>query len=118
MISKNMGKVEELEWYVRDHISRYYNTPNSRLDRERLVDGLSKHVRYKNETRDSISSLMEEVLNRLHRKNVISMSDDIILNSTLERYQCKDCMYVSYLSKLEELQCARCNSSNMSIFRR
>ncbi|MEM2855537.1 MAG: hypothetical protein QW416_00330 [Candidatus Nitrosocaldaceae archaeon] len=110
-----MDRIDELEWYVRDHISRYYNLPNTIVRKEALVDGLIKHIRYKGSSREEISVLMEEVLRRLYTKGIIDKEKSIMLHM-LERYKCKDCMYVSYISDVEEMICIRCNSHNIERF--
>ncbi len=107
-------ELKEFEWYFRDIIFRYYNEQGAEFDKPMLVDIMQIHLRYKHTNRSYIEELIKQVIPSL---SIITIKPDkIIINDMLERYQCKDCLYISYIASKEELRCSRCNSTNINKF--
>ena len=108
------NKLREFEWYFRDIIFRYYNEEGAEFDRGMLADIMQTHLRYKHVSKTHIEELIEKVIPSL---SIITIKPDKIrIDDILERYQCKDCLYISYIASKEELRCSRCNSTNINKF--
>lgn len=107
-------ELKEFEWYLRDIIFRYYNEEKREIDEQKLPEVMQMHLRYKHVDRAYIKELANQIIPRL---TIIKREGNrLIVNDTLERYQCKDCFYISYIANTEELACSRCNSTNIKQF--
>lgn len=107
-------ELKEFEWYFRDIIYRYYNEKGEEFERDKLADIMQTHLRYKHTNKSYIEELINQVIPYL---SIIKIdSDKIVIDDILARYQCKDCLYISYIASKEEMICSRCNSTNINEF--
>ena len=109
-------KIKEFEWYLRDFFFRVTNN-NKNIDivinfnRDEISLSLRKYLRYKHSSFEEISNILEVVLIKMQKDNVVIIDDkNIKINSKLIRKQCGKCFYINYLSENEQIQCSRCNS--------
>jgi predicted Zn-ribbon and HTH transcriptional regulator len=115
-------KLKEFEWYLRDLFFRTTSN-NKNMDilvnfkRDEISSSLRKYLRYKNTDIEEISNLLEIVLNKLQKDNVLTIDNkNIKIDSKLKRKQCSNCFYINYLSINEPIQCSRCNSQDLHDF--
>ena len=115
-------KLKEFEWYLRDFFFRTINTNKNKnllvsFKRDEILSSLRKYLRYKNSEIEEISNLLENVLIKMQKDNVLTTNNkDIKIDSQLTRKQCSKCFYINYLSINEPIQCTRCNSLDMHDF--
>ncbi|GIU71852.1 MAG: hypothetical protein KatS3mg003_2386 [Candidatus Nitrosocaldaceae archaeon] len=111
-------ELKEFEWYFRDIIFRYYNEKGTEFEENMLADIMQTHLRYRHVDKSYIEELIRHVIPNL--SIIVRADNKIIIDDVLERYQCKDCLYLSYIASREELRCSRCNSTNINkfVFRR
>ena len=117
-------KLKEFEWYLRDFFFRTINTNKNKnllvsFKRDEILSSLRKYLRYKNSEIEEISNLLENVLIKMQKDNVLTTNNkDIKIDSQLTRKQCSKCFYINYLSKNEPIHCNRCNSPELREFRK
>lgn len=116
-----MSEIEilELSWYIRDHLFRRYNEEGKEIIADNIpVEMRNTYFRYKNSDLEYLKKLSKIVLERLKEASVLVPLDasKLKMNTKLNRFQCKKCMYVSYLTKKEAMKCLRCDSEELREF--
>jgi hypothetical protein len=115
----NGTEVNELEWYLRDHLFREYNQGKRQFRKQTLPEEMIKlYLRYRNSDVQKMAAMIDSVLERLISQLVIIQlqSGAIELTSGLSRLQCSKCFYISYLSDNEPKKCARCSAAELHGF--
>lgn len=106
----------EFEWYIRDCIFRYFNVEGSRIEIEKIIDNISKYLRYRGINKEYLKDLFDQTLQELNSNVIIKDNESIIINSKLRRYRCEECKYVFYIGSIEEMKCPKCNSNRINEF--
>jgi hypothetical protein len=115
----NETEMNELEWYLRDHLFREYNQGKRQFRKEILAEEMIKlYLRYRSSDMQKMSIMIDSVLERLISKLAITQlqSGSIELTTNLTRLQCSKCFYISYLSDNEPKKCARCSAAELHCF--
>jgi len=113
------AELRELEWYLRDHFFREFNSGKNQFKIENLPEEMIKvYLRYRNSDIDKMSSMISSVLDQLISQLVItpSATDSLELIGGLSRLQCSKCFYICYLSDNESKKCARCSAEELYTF--
>jgi hypothetical protein len=115
-----MSNIElfEMSWYVRDHLFRRYNEEGREVVAGRIpLEMISTYLRYKNSDIRYVSELTGMVLEGLVRGLIlVSDGSKLRMGTVFNRFQCVNCKYVSYLTRLEPMRCFRCGSEEMYEF--
>ena len=112
-------QVNEVEWYLRDHLFRQFNQGRQQFKKELLAsEMISLYFRYRNSNLQHMNDMITAVVENLVSRQVIKKAE----NNTLEltdgfyRLQCSKCFYISYLNSKEPRNCLRCTSVELYDF--
>jgi RNase P subunit RPR2 len=122
-------EIKESEWYLRDFLYKQFKNGKNQFEIINLINQmLNTYLRYRNYEFEKLYSLMENAIQRLKSRNVITVEvienednkikKNITVSSELKRWQCSRCYYISYLSKKESKACLRCLNEELYEFPR
>ncbi len=111
----------ELTWYLRDYLFRNHNQEGTEIVADNIpVKMKSLYLRYRNSNIEHLTELAKLVTEKLQETSVLIPFDGskLKMNAMLDRWQCSNCKYISYLTNLEEMKCFRCGSKEIKEFMR
>jgi hypothetical protein len=113
--------LKEFEWYLRDFFFRTGKNNKEKaiitMKIEKVAENLKNYLRYKDTDILEINNLLDTVLKKMHKDNIIKMNEkDIEFKAKAERKQCSICFYINYLYESEIKNCKRCKSNDLQEF--
>jgi len=111
----------ELTWYIRDYLFRNHNQEGSEIVADNMAAEMkSLYLRYRDSNIEQLTELAKLVSEKLQETSVLIPFEGskLKMNDILNRWQCSNCKYISYLTNLEEMKCFRCGSKEIKEFMR
>ena len=112
-------QVNEVEWYLRDHLFRQFNQGRQPFKKESLAtEMISLYLRYRNFNLKLMDDMITTVIENLISRKVIKKTENNSLELTdrFSRLQCSKCFYISYLNSNESRNCLRCSAVELYDF--
>lgn len=112
-------EVNEVEWYLRDHLFRQSNQGKQQFKKDSLANEMiALYLRYRNFNLDHMEDMISIVVENLVSREVIKKTDNNLLELTdrFSRLQCSKCFYISYLNSNEPRNCLRCSGCELYDF--
>jgi hypothetical protein len=112
-------QINEVEWYLRDHLFRQSNQGRQQFKKELLAsEMINLYLRYRNSNLKHMDDMITTVIENLVSRQVIKKTENNSLEVTdrFSRLQCSKCFYISYLNSNEPRNCFRCSSVELYDF--
>ncbi len=112
-------QLNEIEWYLRDHLFRQFNQGRQQFKKESLAsEMISLYLRYRNSNLKHMDDMISVVIENLVSRQVIKKTENnkLELTDRFSRLQCSKCFYISYLNSNEPMNCLRCSSVELYDF--
>jgi hypothetical protein len=112
-------QINEVEWYLRDHLFRQSNQGRQQFKKELLAsEMINLYLRYRNSNLKHMDDMITTVIENLVSRQVIKKTENnsLELTSRFSRLQCSKCFYISYLNSNEPRNCLRCSSVELYDF--
>jgi len=112
-------QVNEVEWYLRDHLFRQFNQGRRQFKKESLAsEMISLYLRYRNSNLQHMNDMITAVVENLISRQIIIKTENnsLKLANRFYRLQCSKCFYISYLNSNEPRNCLRCSSVELYAF--
>jgi hypothetical protein len=111
-------QVNEVEWYLRDHLFRQFNQGRQFKKESLAGEMINLYLRYRKSNLKQMDDMITAVIENLISRQVIKRTENNSLKLTdrFSRLQCSKCFYISYLNNNEPRNCLRCSSVELYDF--
>lgn len=112
-------QVNEVEWYLRDHLFRQFNQGRQQFKKDLLAsEMIDLYLRYRNFNLQNMNDMLMVVVENLVSRRIIkkTKNNSLELTDRFYRLQCSKCFYISYLNSNEPRNCLRCSSVELYDF--